>query len=238
MNLICYLSNGYPTIEKSIEVAQTYVSAGCDMIEIDFPSRDPFLEGEFIAGRMAKALENCDDYDKYMEGMEKVHEVLPTTRLIVLAYENTVREIGVKKFIAFCLDKGFEDIILVGLSDETIKDQIIASGLKVSCYVQFHLPEDEVVSALNSNGFTYLQAFPGPGQATPEHPTLASCISYLRERGLTNPIYCGVGVHTPADAAVVKEAGADGAFVGSAILRLHDDTPALVDKIREFKACC
>ena len=48
MNLICYLSNGYPTIEKSIEVAQTYVSAGCDMIEIDFPSRDPFLEGEFI----------------------------------------------------------------------------------------------------------------------------------------------------------------------------------------------
>lgn len=238
MNLICYLSNGYPTIEKSIEIAQTYVSAGCDMIEIDFPSRDPFLEGEFIAGRMRKALENCDDYGAYMEGMEKIHKLLPDTHLIILAYENTVREIGVEPFVRFCLEKGFEDVILVGLTDETIKDQIIARGLKVSCYVQFHLPEEEVVSALNSNGFTYLQAFPNPGQATPEHPTLASCISYLRERGLKNPIYCGVGVHAPDDAAVVKEAGADGVFVGSAILKLHGDTPALVEKIREFKTRC
>ena len=187
---------------------------------------------------MAEALKNCSDFDKYMEGMIEVKKQLPNTNFILMVYENTVEEIGVDKFIKFCLDNDYRDIILVGLKDEVIKNKIIESGLRVSCYVQFHLPEQEVEYALKSNGFTYLQAVAAPGQATAEHPTLKSCIDYLRERGLKNPIYCGVGVHSPEDAAMVKAAGADGAFVGSTILKLHHDKPALIAKIAEFKAQC
>lgn len=65
MNLICYLCNGYPSIEKSVEMAKLYEQAGCDIIEIDFPSRNPYLESELIQSRMAKALEACDDYSGY-----------------------------------------------------------------------------------------------------------------------------------------------------------------------------
>lgn len=238
MKLIAYLCNGYPTLEDSAKMAHTYVESGVDTIEIDFPSRNPFLESELIAGRMAKALEVCDDYDRYMEEMAEVKRSLPNTEFILMVYENVVEEIGVEKFIKFCLDNDYLDIILVGLKDDTIKNQVIEAGLRVSCYVQFHLPEDEVAYALASNGFTYLQAVPAEGQATPEHPTLKSCIDYLRERGLKNPIYCGVGVHTPEVAAKVKDAGADGAFIGSTILKLQDDPEALAAKIAEFKASC
>ena len=205
---------------------------------MDFPSRDPFLEGDFIAGRMAKALENEPKYDKYMEGMAEAHALLPDTKFIIMVYENTIREIGVLRFAQFCSDNGFEDIILVGLDGDTIKNELIDAGLEVSCYVQFDLPEEEVRQALESNGFTYMQAAPAPGQAMPEHPTLKSCIDYLRSRGLKNSIYCGVGVHTPNDAQMVKDAGGDGIFVGSTILKLHEDKLALVSKIREFKAKC
>lgn len=238
MKLILYLSNGYPTIESSIEMAKTYVDAGCDMIEMDFPSRNPFLEGDFIAGRMAAALKNEANYDRYMEGMAKARKLLPDTKFIIMTYENTVLEIGVSRFVAFCKENGFEDIILVGPDGDAVKDELIGSGLKISCYVQFNLPEEEVRQALESNGFTYMQAVPAPGQATPQHPTLMSCIDYLRERGLKNPIYCGVGVHTPEDAQMVKEAGGDGIFVGSTILKLHDNIPALIEKIHEFKEKC
>lgn len=122
MEIICYLSNGYPTIESSYEMAIEYADAGCTMIEIDFPSRDPYLEGEYIAGRMAKALEACDDYDKYMESMVAVKKRLPDIKLLVLAYENTVEEIGTERFISFCLENDFKDILLVGLKDNRIKD--------------------------------------------------------------------------------------------------------------------
>lgn len=239
MEIICYLSNGYPTIESSYQMAIEYADAGCKMMEVDFPSRDPYLESEYIAGRMAKALEACDDYEKYMDSIVAIKKRLPDVKILVLAYENTVEEIGTEKFIKFCLDNDCKDILLVGLKDDTIKNQIIAAGLKVSCYVQFHMPEEEIALAKESNGFVYLQAKPYADQEKNEkYPTLKDCVDYLRECGIDRPIYCGVGVHAPEDVRMVKEAGGDAAFVGSTILKLHEDVPAMKEKIREFKAQC
>lgn len=239
MEIICYLSSGYPTIESSIEIANDYAKAGCKIIEVDFPSRDPYLEGEYIADRMKKALENCDDYNKYMDFIVSLKRNLPDVKLLVLAYENTVEEIGVDKFIRFCLDNDLKDILLVGLKDDTIKNNIISAGLLVSCYVQFHLPEEEIDLAKRSNGFVYLQAKPYIDQILhPKYKTLKDAVGYLRELGIDRPIYCGVGVHEPKDVTTVKEAGGDAAFVGSTILKLHDDRNAMMEKIKEFKAMC
>lgn len=237
MEVILYLSNGYPTLDSSFNTAIEYADAGCRMMEIDFPSRDPYLEGDYIAGRMAKALEVCDDYDKYMQSMIDIKKRLPDVHFLVLAYENTVEEIGTKKFIEFCKGNGFEDILLVGLKDEAIKDEIIANGLKVSCYVQYHMLPEEIESAKASNGFVYLQAKPS-GNVNPRYPELKDCIRHLRQCGIDRPIYCGVGVHAPEDVRMVKEAGGDAAFVGSTILKLHEDVPAMKDMIRKFKAQC
>ena len=238
MKLICYLSNGYPSIQASLDMAQQYVAAGCDIIEVDFPGHDPYLESDFIAARMKHALEACCDYDAYMDGMAQLRRRLPDTKLILMIYEDTLLEIGYDRFVAFCHGHDFADLILVGLKDDVIKRRLMADGLKVSCYVQFDLPADEVAQAVASNGFVYLQAKAAGSRRHPACPTLADCIAYLRAQGIDRPIYCGVGVHTPADAAMAKEAGADGAFVGSAILKLHGDAPALAREIQAFKARC
>lgn len=84
--------------------------------------------------------------------------------------------------------------MLVGLKDDIIKNKIIAAGLQVSCYVQFHLPKEEVEMAKQSNGFVYLQAKPyDTQQKNEEYPTLKDCVEYLRSCGIERPIYCGVG---------------------------------------------
>jgi len=236
MDLICYLSNGYPTLERSVEIAKDYVKGGCDIIEIDFPSRDPYLEGELISSRMAKALEVCDDYDVYMKEMIQVKELLSSTSFILLAYENTIEEIGVEKFTSFCTTNGFIDIILCGIKDDVIKDHLIAHGLKISCYVQRAMEHSEVDYAFSSNGFVYLQA--KSDKEYPEFPTLASCIEFLRERGISRPIYCGVGIHTLEDVKMAKEAGSDAVFVGSTILKLQDNSPKLIQTIKDFKSHC
>lgn len=93
--------------------------------------------------------------------------------------------------------------------------------------------------AKQSNGFVYLQAKPYETQEKNEnYPTLKDCVEHLRACGIDRPIYCGVGVHAPEDVKLVKEAGGDAAFVGSTILKLHEDIPAMKEKIREFKAQC
>ena len=71
------------------------------MMEVDFPSRNPYLESDYIAGRMKKALEACDDYEKYMDSIVAIQKRLPDVKILVLAYENTVEEIGVDRFIDF-----------------------------------------------------------------------------------------------------------------------------------------
>ena len=37
MKLIAYLSGGYPTMDKSAEMAKLYVTGGCDAIEFSAP---------------------------------------------------------------------------------------------------------------------------------------------------------------------------------------------------------
>lgn len=238
MKLICYLSNGYPTIESSQEMAKRYVEAGCDVIELDFPSHDPFLEGDLIRNRMEKALAHCADFEAYMQGMREIKKNLPNTNFILMAYQNTIEEIGLEHFCQFCVDENFLDLILVGVTDGTVKDRLMALGIRVSCYVQFDLQPEEVEHAKNSNGFVYMQGKPTTGRINPDHPTLADCITYLRQNGITAPIYCGVGIHTPEDVTMAKNAGADGVFIGSTILKLHENVPEMQDTIRLFKSRC
>ena len=236
MKLICYLSNGFPTIEESTKIAEYYAAGGCDIIEIDLPSKDPYIESDFISNRMTTALAACDDYDRYMENIIQIKHRLPDTKIIMLSYENTVKEIGVQKFIDFCLSNDLKDIIFVGLENENIKKRLIENGIKVSCYVQFNMPPEEIDSAKASNGFVYMQAKTTPEKINPQFPTLADCIKYLRDQGIEREIYCGVGIYKPSDFKMVKDAKGDGAFVGSKILKLYNNPEKLMATIASFKA--
>lgn len=233
--LICYLSFGYPTIEESIKMTDIYIESGCDMIEVDLPTDNAFLDSDFIGGRMKAALDSCNDYDKYLEGIAIIREKHPDLPIIVLSYEHTLKKIGIDKFVEHCKKNNTLDIILVGLEGEEIKEELIKQGLKVSCYVQFHLPDEEVESALNSNGFVYMQS-KAADKVKEGYETLKDCVDYLRDRGLKNPIYCGVGVSTKEDIARVRDAGGDAAFVGSAILKKQDNIEEMKKFIKELKS--
>jgi|AntAceMinimDraft_17_1070374.scaffolds.fasta_scaffold00948_7 tryptophan synthase alpha chain len=235
MKLICYLSLGSPSLEQSKVNAQNYINAGCDVVEIDFPAKDPYLDSPYIQGRMGQALAGCNDYDKYMKTIEEIKALNPTSAFIVLTYETTIKEIGLQKFINFCHKNNLKDIICVGDKFPEVIKTLIDNNLLVSSYVQYHLLDEEIEVAKKTNGFIYLQAKSG-GKYHEKHKDLKSIIKYLRtEVKLPNPIYCGVGISSPEDIAMVKEAGADGAFVGSAVLKLQDNPKKLSQKIKDLK---
>jgi tryptophan synthase alpha chain len=219
-------------------MAENYIQAGCDIIEVDFPSSDPYLEGEYIANRMKEAFEACNDYSKYMDGIIKIKNNHCDTKLILLSYENTILEIGVERFIKFCVDNDLMDLIYVGNHNEEVKNKLIESGIKISCYVQFHMDDKEIQSALLSNGFVYMQAKPTTNNINPQFPTLRHCIEHLKKLGIKREIYCGVGIYAPEDIQMAKDAGADGVFVGSTVLKLHTDVPKMKETIALFKKDC
>jgi len=236
MKLIGYLSNGYPSFKESDELADVYVDAGCDVIEIDLPARDPYLESKLIASRMAAALASCNDYNLFMDAAARIRNRHKLITVLLLAYDATIREIGVSKFVEFCIANDMRDMILVGRDTAALKKELIEIGMRISCYVQFHLPEEEIKAALDSNSFVYMQSKPISNNVNPLYPALKDCIHYLRYRGINRPIYCGVGVYTAEDVINVKQSGADGVFVGSAILNYSHDHLLLREVIQKFKA--
>ncbi len=238
MNLICYLSNGYPSIEYSSESADLFFEAGCDVLEADFPARDPYLDPPFIQDRMKAALEACGDYQEYMDALLAIKRCHPDKKYIILAYRKTIEEIGEDRFIRFCTDGGFENLVYLGEPNRDFRRTCMDSGLKVSTYIPFHLPEEELINARETNGFLYLQS-KSTGEVHPEYDTLDKCIRFLREtvtKGSDRPIYCGVGIRTSDDIRYIKECGADGFFVGSAVLKLRDNPSEMQDFLRQMKA--
>ena len=108
LKLIAYLSGGYPTMDKSVEMAKLYVAGGCDAIEWNFPPRDPHMEADYIAEKMAAARQQCDDYSVYMEWLARFKEKEPQAEVIPMLYQETVLDIGALRLAAYLKENGME----------------------------------------------------------------------------------------------------------------------------------
>lgn len=223
MKLIGYLSNGYPTLEESRKRAQHYVKHGVDIIEADFPAKDPYLDSDFLKKRIFKALENESDYSKYMENILQIKKENPTAGILVNIYEETIKEIGIGKFVEFMKKLDENQVLLVGKEYPEIRKELEKLGFYASSYVTRAMLEEDLELAKNGNGFVYMQGFGDEKEYSEKYPTLKDCVEKVREIIGDRKIYVGVGVHTPELLKEVYEAGADGVFLGKIILTKEDD---------------
>lgn len=222
MKLIAYMSNGYPTLEDSRERMKMFLEAGVDIVEADFPSKDPYLDSEYLQKRIFKALENESNIDVYMDSLLQLQDEVPGIEYLVNIYPETLREIGVEKFVDFMRKIGQDNVLFVGNSDPEIRKELEKHNLYASSFVTREmLPEDLEVTK-NANGFVYLQAFGDENTYSKEYPTLKDCVDKVRTVCDGRPIYCGIGIHSNERLAAVRDAGADGAFLGSIVLRKED----------------
>lgn len=237
LNLVCYSSLGYPTMEKSLEMIDRYVEAGAEMLELDIPSPDPYYESDVISRHMAAAYAACQDYDAYFDAILQIRSKYPRVGLQLALYENTMECIGIDKVVDFCKKAYIDGLIYVGNEHPEFQDKLLEGGIRIAVFVRYHMPEEEIQIARQSNGFIYLQAKPTyNNNVKPGYEKLADCVAYLRERGVLQDIYCGVGVYTPEDIRMIRDAKADGAYVGSVLLEMEDDVAGVQDLIRTMKA--
>lgn len=238
MKLIAYLSNGYPTLEESNARGKFFVEHGVDILEADFPGHDPYLDSEYLQRRIFAALKNESNYDVYMDALIKLQEEVPGVEYLVNIYEYTVREIGVDKFVNFMRKIKQNQVLLIGITDPAVRQELEAHGLYASSYVTRSMLPQELELAKAANGFVYMQGFGDESEFSKEYPTLKDCVTKVKEViGTERPVYVGVGLHTFERIREVQQSGADGAFLGSIILRKEDageDMGEYLSKIREI----
>jgi len=237
--LIPYFVAGDPSLETTGRLIEEADARGADVIEVGMPFSDPLADGPTIQRAVVRALERGTSLYRLLPVLAQVSRRIRAP-LVVMTYLNPLHRYGLEQVTRDLAHAGAAGLIVPDCPiDESgpLGRAAAAAGLDlVALATPTSGPERLRRIARASRGFVYLVPLTGiTGERTELPPDLVRLVRDLRAV-TTKPIGVGFGISSPKQvAAVVRHA--DGAIVGSAIVRLvegHADDPDLVTKVGEF----
>lgn len=119
--LMTHVVLGYPTLEKSIEIAITMANSGASFIELQIPFSDPMADGPTIMRACEVALEQKVSPKDCMIAMEKI-AAKTDVPLIFMSYFNLIFNYGVEKFCKDASKAGAQALIIPDILPEDKKE--------------------------------------------------------------------------------------------------------------------
>ena len=239
--LIPYFCAGDPDLETTARLIAEADARGADVIEVGLPFSDPLADGPTIQRAAVRALERGTSLYRLLPVLASVSGRIRTP-LVVMTYLNPLHRYGLERVTRDLASAGVAGLIVPDCPIDESPPLARAAGRAgldlVALAAPTSGPERLRRIARASRGFVYLIPLTGITGERAEVP--AELVRLVRDlRAVTTkPIGVGFGISTPEQvAAVVRHA--DGAIVGSAIVRLVErlaGDPDLVGKVGEFIA--
>ncbi len=235
--LMPYMMGGFPDSDAAGAVADAYVEAGADLIELGIPYSDPLADGPVIHAAGTAALRAGATLESSLSVCERIAARVP---VVAMAYANMVLARGPRSFARALADAGAAGAIVPDLPVEEggeIAAALRAAGLASIPLVAPTTPatrRSRIVAA--AEGFVYLVSdtrTTGERERLPAH--LAELIEATRADSPI-PVAVGFGIGTPEQAAEVG-AIADGVIVGTRLVREVSEAPdvdAAVAAVAQF----
>ncbi|MFX1369372.1 MAG: tryptophan synthase subunit alpha [Promethearchaeota archaeon] len=228
---IAYITVGYPSMEKTVEIAAILAKKGCDIIELGIPFSDPLADGATIQKASFQAIKNGVNIDTCFEVAEKLKKI--NKPLVFMSYYNPILNYGLQEFSLHCARTGIDGLIVPDLPpEESIDLESLLRKYRIPLIYLLspNSTEERIrIVALRSRGFIYLTSIVG---LTGTRETLSAELEkfILRVKNITRqPLCVGFGISTPEQAKKAAK-NADGVIIGSRIIQLLDDK----DKLSEF----
>ena len=226
--LIAYIMVGFPNEKATIAVVRGLVTGGVDIIELGFPFSDPLADGPVIQNASNVSLQNGTTISKYFKIIKKIRKMTDIP-LVMMTYTNILFHTGYPRFIAEAKKAGIDGFILPDMSIEESKEYIQAAKNKTDTI--FLISPNTSKTRIQkiskaSTGFLYLVAvFGTTGVKTGIKSYTLDAIKNVKKqtKGII-PLGIGFGVSTPEDVKTYVKAGADAIIVGSAYLKLINNT--------------
>ncbi|MGH1569038.1 MAG: tryptophan synthase subunit alpha [Nitrosopumilus sp.] len=238
--LISYIMAGFPNEKATISTIRGLIKGGIDIIELGFPFSDPLADGPVIQNASTISLEKGTKIAKFFNLVKKIRKETDIP-LILMTYTNILYNKGYSKFIAEAKKAGIDGFILPDMSVEESKEYLQAA--KNNADTIFLISPNTSKTRIQkiskaSSGFLYLVAvFGTTGVKTGIKKYTIDAIKQVKKqtRGKI-PVGVGFGVSTPEDVKKYIKAGADAVIVGSAYLKLIEQTSQnqLEAKIESF----
>lgn len=224
---IPYIMVGDPDLEKTREALMLFERIGADIVELGVPFTDPLADGPTIQRASERALKNGITLRKVLEFVKEMRE-LTSIPIVLMTYYNPVFKYGEERFVKEAVKYGVDGIIVPDLPPDEAKDLIRLSrrhGLATIFLLAPTSTEERIRKVVKaSRGFIYYVSITGiTGARLEVDKSLDDSIKRIRT--LTDkPVCIGFGVSNPEEASRMS-AIADGVIVGSAIVRVLNESP-------------
>lgn len=218
---IPFITCGDPDLETTAAAVRAMAQNGADLIELGIPFSDPTAEGPVIQAANIRALSGGVDTDTIFALVRELRKDV-TVPMVFMTYANVVFSYGADKFISICREIGIDGLILPDIPFEE-KEEFAAICRRYDvALISLIAPTSENrigMIAGEAEGFIYLVSSLGVTGVRSEITTDLGAIVKVIRQSTDIPCAIGFGISTPEQAK--QMAGiADGAIVGSAIVRL------------------
>jgi len=237
--LIGFVTAGDPTLDDTIDIVNSLIEGGIDILELGLAFSDPIADGVVIQKASERSLKAGMNPDLFFEIAKKI-EGIPK---VCLTYYNLVLQKGLEKFVRDCSESGIDGLIVPDLPIEEAMP-LLKFCNKYDINLIFLVAPTTTGERLKkilrvSKGFLYVVSLLGVTGARKE---LSETVKPLlrKIKGISDkiPLAVGFGISKPKHVKEVINAGADGAIVGSAFVRIIeknlDDKEGMLLELEEF----
>jgi len=242
--LICFLTAGDPSLDKTREIILGMEAAGVDVVEIGVPFSDPTADGPIIQAASQRALQN----GATLHGILAMIAALRKTSeipIVLFGYYNPILSYGPERFATRTREAGVDGILVVDLPFEEaaeLRQYTDPQGIDFISLIAPTTSTERVKQiARHATGFLYYISITGvTGTAKPQVQEVKKDVERIRK--VTQlPLAIGFGISTPEQAKEIAPY-ADGIVVGSAVVKMiaensqRDDLVTVVSQYaREMK---
>jgi len=234
--LMPFLMAGDPSLEITAEALLALQRGGADLIELGIPYSDPLADGPVIQAAASRALAAGTTPARVMAMLASLRGQLQIP-VVLFTYSNPLLNRGMERFCLDAAAAGAAGLVVPDLpleEAETLSPLAAAQGLDLVLLVAPTTPAERMARIhARSRGFTYLVSVTGvTGIRTSLEARVEPLVAQLKAQGEL-PVAVGFGISGPDQAAEVHRWGADGAIVGSALVRRMADAAAAGTSVAE-----
>jgi len=228
---IPYIMAGDPDTAATLKYVLLLEQCGADIIELGVPFSDPLADGPTIQKAATRAIKSGTTLRKVIALVREIrlHTKIP---LILMTYYNPVFKYGEDAFIRDAVEAGVDGIIVPDLppdeAGEIIRLSKHGSAGKRLDTIFLVAPTStparikKITSA--SSGFVYYVSMTGiTGAKLALDENIVTHLNQVKQ-ATDKPVAVGFGIATPEQARVIAGI-ADGVIVGSAIVRIFNESP-------------
>ncbi|MEM2341087.1 MAG: tryptophan synthase subunit alpha [Candidatus Bathyarchaeia archaeon] len=227
--LIGYITCGDPTPNHTIAIAEALIEGGIDMLELGIPFSDHIADGPVIQRAVSRALRAGTKPIMVLEMARRISAMHPDLPIIILTYYNVIFRMELENFFSLARESNVSGVVVPDMTmEESLEYRAIASKYDVdTIFLAAPSTSNERLKKIIecSSGFLYLVSVFG---VTGVRERLrGESINFIRRVSMISngriPIAVGFGISKPSHVKTVIANGADGAIVGSRIIRIIEE---------------